>query len=186
MKKDNNYYSELAERAVYDSEAFEELYNHFFRIVYNLVYVQVKNSDTADDITSEIFLKVSRNLDKFDSSIASFATWISRITRRTCIDYFRSHGRKQDNETEWDEEFNPAAPEFEQPENQFLLNENKKILLKAVETLSKREQKIIELKFWADMSNKEIGETLNISAGNVGIILFRAMSTLRKKLEKKL
>lgn len=59
-------------------------------------------------------------------------------------------------------------------------------MIKAVSKLSDREQKIIELKFWADMTNKEIGEVLGISAGNVGIILFRAMGNLRGKLQNKI
>ena len=59
-------------------------------------------------------------------------------------------------------------------------------MMKAVSKLSEREQRIIELKFWADMTNKEIGEVLGISAGNVGIILFRAMGTLRCKLQNKI
>ena len=59
-------------------------------------------------------------------------------------------------------------------------------MMKAVSKLSEREQRIIELKFWADMTNKEIGEVLGISAGNVGIILFRAMGTLRGKLQNKI
>lgn len=93
MVKDNFYYSELAERTVYDETAFNELYDKYFKIVYNLVFVRVKNSTTADDFTSEIFLKVKQNLSKFDKTRASFATWISRITERTCIDFFRSQGK---------------------------------------------------------------------------------------------
>lgn len=184
MEKDNNYYSALAERAVFDETAFNELYDKYFRIVYNLVYVRVKNATTADDLTSEIFLKVTQNLSRFDKTRASFSTWISRITERTCIDFFRSQGRRE--EVEWDDTFSQPIDEREQPEQKFILNENKQILLKAVSKLSEREQRIIELKFWANMSNKEIGETLGLSAGNVGIILFRALGTLRQKLQDKI
>ncbi len=184
MEKDNEYYSDLAERAVWDETAFRELYEKYFRIVYNLVYVRVKNATTADDITSEIFLKVTQNLSKFDKTRATFATWISRITEKTCIDFFRSQGKRE--EVEWDDVFSPPIEEHEQPEHKLIMSENKKILMKAVSKLSEREQRIIELKFWADMSNKEIGEVLGISAGNVGIILFRAMGTLRQKLQGKI
>lgn len=183
MEKNNEYYSLLAERAVSDTFAFEELYKHFFRIVYNLVYVQVKNFDTADDLTSEIFLKVSSNLNRFDRKKASFATWITQIARRTCIDFFRSQSRNQ--ETDWDENFNPPADSKEQPEKIFLLDENKKILLKTLKKLSEREQRIIELKFFANMSNVEIAETLELSPGNVGVILHRALMTLKKNLGDK-
>lgn len=184
MEKDNEYYSNLAEQAVYDEDAFSELYEKYFRIVYNLVYVRVKDATTADDLTSEVFLKVTQNLSKFDKTLATFATWISRITERTCIDFFRSSGKRE--EVEWDDTFSPPIDENEQPEHRLILSENKKILMKAVSKLSEREQRIIELKFWADMSNKEIGEVLGISAGNVGIILFRAMGTLRQKLQGKI
>ena len=184
MEKDNEYYSELAERAVFDETAFNELYDKYFRIVYNLVYVRVKNATTADDLTSEIFLKVTQNLSRFDKTRASFSTWISRITERTCIDFFRSQGRRE--EVEWDDTFSQPIDEREQPEQKFIFSENKKNLMKAVSKLSEREQRIIELKFWANMSNKEIGETLGLSAGNVGIILFRALGTLRQKLQDKI
>ena len=48
--------------------------------------------------------------------------------------------------------------------------------------LSEREQRIIELKFWGEMSNKEIAQTLDMTPSNVGVILHRAMGTLKKVL----
>ena len=63
-----------------------------------------------------------------------------------------------------------------------LVKEGKSELLMALGKLSEREQRIIELKFWGEMSNKEIAETLDVSAANVGVILFRAMGSLRKIL----
>lgn len=168
---------------MHDIKAFDELYEHFFRIVYNLVYVRVKNADIADDITSDIFLKVTRNLKSFDSKKASFATWISRITQCVCVDYFKTHAKNQ--ETTQEENFNPVGDVKEQPEQKFFLSENKKILLKALETLSEREQRIIEMKFWSDMTNVEIAEVLDLTASNVGIILHRAIGALKKKLTSK-
>lgn len=182
MEKDNNYYSELAERAVFDNLAFEELYNHYFRIIYNLIYVQVRNSETADDIVSETFFKVSRNLSNFDKNRASFSTWINRIAQRTLIDFFRSQGRNQ--ETDWDDDFDAPISPNEQPEQQLLQDENKKLLLKALEKLSPRERQIVTMKYFDDMSNVEIAEALDLTATNVGIILFRAMGKLKNSLKK--
>ena len=56
----------------------------------------------------------------------------------------------------------------------------KRELLRALGKLGEREQRIIELKYWGDMNNKEIAEVLGISPANVGVILFRAMGSLRK------
>ena len=78
--------------------------------------------------------------------------------------------------------FSPAIDEKERPEGQLLVKEGKSELLMALGKLSEREQRIIELKFWGEMSNKEIAETLDVSSANVGVILFRAMGSLRKIL----
>jgi len=51
--------------------------------------------------------------------------------------------------------------------------------------LSEREQRIIEMKFWSDMTNVEIAEVLDLTASNVGIILHRAIGALKKKLTSK-
>lgn len=55
-------------------------------------------------------------------------------------------------------------------------------MLLALGQLSEREQRIIEMKFWGDMGNKEIADALDMSPANVGVILFRAMGTLRQIL----
>jgi RNA polymerase sigma-70 factor (ECF subfamily) len=76
--------------------------------------------------------------------------------------------------------FSPAIDEKERPEGQLLIKEGKRELLLALGKLGEREQRIIELKYWGDMNNKEIAEVLGISPANVGVILFRAMGSLRK------
>ena len=163
-----------------DDEAFDELYEHFFPKIYNLIYARVKNAATADDIVSDVFIKMVEHLAEFDSSKASFATWLSRIATRTLTDYYRWQSHRQN--VEWNDVFSPSVDEKERPEGQLLVKEGKSELLMALGKLSEREQRIIELKFWGEMSNKEIAETLDVSAANVGVILFRAMGSLRKIL----
>ena len=171
-------WNRLAKTAVNDETAFNELYEHFFPRIYNLIYARVKNVAIADDVVSDTFLKVCRSLDSYDSSRASFATWLSRIALRTLTDYYRWQSHRQD--VEWDEFFSPQVPEHEQPERVVLAAENKSELLTALGKLSEREQRIIELKFWGDMSNKEIADTLGLTTSNVGGILHRAMGTLKR------
>lgn len=172
----------VARQAVADDVAFDELYEHFFPKIYNLIYARVKNAATADDIVSDVFEKMVEHLAEFDSTKASFATWLSRIAMRTLTDYYRWQSYRQN--VEWDDVFSPSIDEKERPEGQLLIKEGKSELLQAVGKLREREQRIIELKFWGELSNKEIAETLDISAANVGVILFRAMGTLRQILDK--
>lgn len=65
MESSNNYYNQLAKLAVEDDAAFTELYQAFFRRVYNFVYANTKNSADADELTNDIFYKVFRNLNKY-------------------------------------------------------------------------------------------------------------------------
>ena len=177
-------WNNLAIEALRDEAAFDELYDHFFPIIYNVIYVRVKNSAIVDDIVSDTFLKMTQNLAAFDQEKASFSTWLSRIAMRTLTDYYRWQSYRQN--VEWDDVFSPAVDEKERPEGQLLQKEGKSELLLALGKLSEREQRIIELKFWGEMSNKEIAQTLDMTPSNVGVILHRAMGTLKKVLGKDL
>ena len=117
-----NYYSELAKRATTDEQAFEELYEYFFPRVYNFIYARLKNSADADDVTSITFMKMNENLERYDSSKAAFSTWLFRITTNALIDHTRRRDKSE--ETEWEEFFDPAAPEYQEPEAQTLKKQN--------------------------------------------------------------
>ena len=181
MRTEMSHWDMLAMRALEDSRAFDMLYEHFFPIIYNVIYARVKNAATADDIVSDAFLKMCRSLSDFDPERASFATWLSRIAMRTLTDYYRWQSHRQGN-VEWDDALSPAAEEREQPEQQLMLDESKQELLAALSGLGERERRIIELKFWGELSNKEIAEVLELTPSNVGVILHRAMGTLRENL----
>ena len=174
-------WNRLAQEAVTDEAAFDELYDHFFPIIYNVIYVRVKNADVADDIVSDTFFKVNKNLHTFDSRKASFSTWISRIAIRTLTDYYRWRSHREGN-VEWEDVYSPAAPENDTPESKVLNDENRKELLLALDKLDEREKRIVELKFWGDLSNKEIADTLELTQSNVGVILHRAMGKLKNIL----
>ena len=63
---DKDYYNRLAELAVEDDEAFTELYEKYFPLVYGMIFAQLKDVAAADDVVSEVFMKVALNLGKND------------------------------------------------------------------------------------------------------------------------
>ncbi|MBR5913195.1 MAG: sigma-70 family RNA polymerase sigma factor [Selenomonadaceae bacterium] len=180
MESEVKYYNALAVRARGDEEAFTEMYRHFFPRVYNFIYARMKDVDAADDVVSTTFMKVYENLDRYNPTKAAFSTWLFRIASNSMVDYFR---RTQNCvEVEWDETFDPPAPEYQAPEAQALDKEGKAEILKALDKLNERERRIVELKYFSDMGNKEIAEVLEISANNVGVVLHGALKKLRKIL----
>lgn len=179
--KDKNYYNRLAELAIDDDEAFIELYEKFFPPVYGMIFARLKDSMAADDVVSEIFMKVALSLNKYDRKFA-FSTWLFKIATNTLIDYYRKQSRRH--EESWEEFFEQEAPISEQPEEKLLSSERTKKLLTAMGQLNERQQRIIELRYWSGLSNVEIAEMLNLSASNVGFIHFQAIKKLRELLSK--
>ena len=173
-------YNELAKEARTNIEAFESLYEHFFPRVYNFIYARLKNSADADDVTSITFMKMNENLNQYDPSKAAFSTWIFRIASNAIIDHTRKSSK--DNETEWDDVFDPAAPEYKEPEAQTLKKEGNQELLAALDQLTKREKRIVELKYFSELDNHAITEILEMSESNVRVILHRTLAKLKKIL----
>ncbi|MCR5833939.1 MAG: sigma-70 family RNA polymerase sigma factor [Selenomonadaceae bacterium] len=174
------YYNNLAQQAKTDEFAFEELYEYFFPRVYNFIYARLKNVADADDVTSTVFLKMNENLERYDPSKAAFSTWLFRIATNGIIDHTRHADRN--NETEWEEFFDPAAPSYEEPEAKMMTGETNRELLLALDKLNERERRIIELKFWGDMDTRGIAETLDMTETNVRVTLHRATGKLKKFL----
>lgn len=173
-------YNLLAQQATTDEDAFEELYEHFFPRVYNFIYARVKNSADADDITSITFMKMNENLEKYNPAQAAFSTWLFRIATNSIIDHTRHVEKNQ--ETEWEEFFDPAAPEYQEPEAQTLEKEGHRELFAALDKLSERERRIVELKFFSDMDTRSISEILMISESNVRTTLHRTLAKLKNFL----
>lgn len=173
-------YNLLAQQATTDEDAFEELYEHFFPRVYNFIYARVKNSADADDITSITFMKMNENLEKYNPAQAAFSTWLFRIATNSIIDHTRHVEKNQ--ETEWEEFFDPAAPEYQEPEAQTLEKEGHRELFAALDKLSERERRIVELKFFSDMDTRSISEILMMSESNVRTTLHRTLAKLKNFL----
>ena len=176
---DKDYYNKLAELAINDDEAFTELYEKYFPLVYGMIFARLKDVTAADDVVSEIFMKVALNLDSHDKKYA-FSTWLFTIARNTLADYYRRQIRRF--EESWDEFLEREAPISEQPEEKLLASERTEKLLRAVGKLTELQRRIIELKYWSELSNVEIAEILGLSASNVGFIHYQAMKRLRAML----
>ncbi len=78
----------IANYLVSDEESLEILIKRYLKPIYSFVYRYVGNSQDAEDITQDIFVKVWRNLKKFDQS-KSFKTWIFSIAKNTSIDWLK-------------------------------------------------------------------------------------------------
>jgi len=71
-----------------DEKYLEILIQKYLKPIYGFVFKYVGNADEAEDITQAVFIKVWKNIKKYDKN-KSFKTWIFSIAKNTCIDYLR-------------------------------------------------------------------------------------------------
>lgn len=173
-----------------DISAFEELIIQYEKKVYNVALRVLKNPDDAMDISQEVFIKIYKNLDKFDGK-ASFSTWLYRITTNTCIDELRKRKGKEtysiDNDIENEEgsykrEFVDNSPT---PEEQTIIKESGNEIIKAMENLSDEHRTIIILRDIEGLSYNEIADITGVSIGTVKSRISRARLSLKNIIKNR-
>jgi RNA polymerase sigma-70 factor (ECF subfamily) len=68
--------------------ALEVLVSRYLKIIYNFVYRAVSSREEAEDLTQEVFVKLWKNLDKFDAN-KTFKPWLYKIAKNTYLDYYK-------------------------------------------------------------------------------------------------
>ena len=82
---------------VISEQSKTEIYKDYHGKVFGYIISQVSNSDLAEDLCEDVFLKVYEKLDTFDETKASISTWIYTIARNTLTDYYRTRKPFRDN-----------------------------------------------------------------------------------------
>lgn len=162
------------------SEGFTALYNHYFSRVYNYVTYRVRDLQTADDLTAQIFERVLGRFHQYDSSRGAFGAWLFAIARGVVIDHLRAQRRRR-----WlsFDRLHAHASAIPDPESLAAQREEHTHLLQALTTLNDRERELIALRFGAGLSNRQIAAHTSLTESNVGVILHRALRKLRQQLE---
>ncbi len=153
------------------SSEWEELYSQFSGKVMGYIISRVQRRADAEDLCSDVFEKVYRKYDAYDSSKASVSTWIFTITRNTVIDYYR---RKRPTE-ELDENLADDSEVDESVLNEESLSE----LAAALRELSPELQKIVVLMYYDGKPMTEVAQIMHLSYGAVKLRHQKALAKLK-------
>lgn len=180
MKPDLDYEDASCEAllvadAALNPEAFAEIYDLYFSRVYNYIKFRVGDPHLTDDLTSQVFETLLSKISMYQQNRGIFAAWLFAIAHNIIIDHFRR------------QKFSPLvyldnhkqASSSSQPEDTVQAKELRRGLFKALNGLSDRERNILGLKFWSGLTNRKIAELTGLSESNVGIIIYRALKSLR-------
>lgn len=137
-----------------DEKQKQELYEQFHIKVLRYINGQVNDYYLAEDLCSDVFLKIYEKIDTYDKSKAQLSTWIFTITRNKLIDYYRT--RKIT--CKIDENL-----VFEKEDEDLCTPEQLELLASALNNLDERKRKIIVMHYYQKISLKDIANNLDIS-----------------------
>lgn len=166
-----------------DSKSLEILIEKYLKIVYGFVYKNVGGAADAEDITQEIFVKVWKNIRKFDQK-KNFKPWIFQIAKNASIDFLRKKKSVPFSKFENEKGQNPFIENIIEKSLNLLENfANKTTLALAMHGLTNKEQKLINLRHNNGMSFKEIAEIFDESINTIKSRYRRILISLRKNIK---
>lgn len=150
-----------------------KIYEDYAIKVRNFILSKVNDFNLAEDLTSEVFLKVYKNIDSFDPKKSSLATWIFTIARHNLIDYYRTR------------KVNVELPEdlTYEIEEDICTEDNLKMLKDGLKTLSEKEKDIILLHYYSKMTLKDVAVKMNISYAYAKVLHLKALQKLKKSFK---
>ena len=162
---------------------FDRWYRDHRPTVYRYVRFRVATRETAEDVTSQVFMKALRSLHRYDPSRAAPKTWLLRIARNAVTDHLRSLKRRGSLHVSLDRVPDLVA-QIPSQEERVLKQERIQALLNATQTLRPADQAILSLRYGAGLTNGEIASALGISPNAMAVRVHRALKRLKKAVAR--
>jgi len=160
---------------------FGELVTRHQEKVFFLALRTLGQWDMAEDISQEAFLRVYHAANSYHPH-AKFTTWLYRIVVNLCLDQKRKTKRAYTAISEQTEQLESNTEG--DPANILQVKENKQVVWKAMEKLSKRERIVVVLHRFHGLSHAEVADTTGWSLSAVESLMVRSYRKLREELKK--
>jgi len=167
----------------HDAEALGEIYRRYARRVFGLCRYMLDSRESAEDATSEVFLKLQRLIESYDGSIP-FPKWLLHVTGNQCIDALRRRKRGQQVIVEVEDGaavIEAASPE-PSPLGAVMSAEERAQVRDAIARLPENYRVPLVMRYYGELSYDEIAQQLGLQKNYVAALLFRARQELRRKL----
>ena len=172
----NHDESDLVQRAQQgDADAFTELYRRHVDQIYRFVLLRVGDEASAEDLTSEVFVRALESLHAYEDRGAPFAAWLYRIANARVVDHWRRSRQMEISLDSGDVDlpFEPAARDV------FVM----KVLSESLRRLTAEQQEVIILRFVEGYSTAEIAQITGRSEGAVKALQRSALASLARHMD---
>jgi len=168
-----------------NQSAFNFLLDNFWSEVYNYQLKRTKNDNDAEDIAIQTFSKAFDKIDTFDKSYV-FKTWLITISKNVHIDLLRKKKSSISIETtkEQEDRIYRVIDDNPTPEDTIIREQNLVKLLRDIKQLKPKYQEVIHLRYFQELSYKEISEHIREPMNNVKVKLLRAKKLLAEIIKK--
>ena len=162
-----------------DADAFGQLYDHYVSGIYRFIYYRVGSTSLAEDLTSEVFVRALRAIQRFTWQGKDFGAWLTTIARNLVVDHFKSsRARLEIVADEVPERHSTEAS----PEEGVLTLLTNEILRDLVNELPPEQRDCILMRFIQGLSIAQTAAAIGRSEGAVKQLQLRAVRNLAKKV----
>lgn len=169
-----------------NDKAFEELLNRHQQKIYTSIYLFVKDTELAQDIFQEVFIKIIDTLRKGKyNHEGKFLQWAMRISYNMCVDYFRrSKRRPKVSPTETFDIFDVLQTSDDNAEQSIIRSQTHDKVRRLVDMLPPEQREVVILRHYAEMSFKEIAKLTRVSINTALGRMRYALINIRKMVEE--
>lgn len=160
-----------------DEEALAALFHRYKNLVYRTAYLTLDDAEEAEDVLQDVFVRVYRALSTFDPAKGAFTTWLHRITVNQCLSRRRKHRLL----TIPIDQISPGSAEKHQTRPAYT-PEDDEAIQQALNRLGPKLRTAVILRYYLELSYKEMAQVLDIPIGTVKSRLDRALKTLRREV----
>ncbi len=161
-----------------DQSGLQSLYKNYGDVLYGNI-LRVTNNDTsiAQEILQNTFLKIWKNIDKYESKKGGLFTWMNTIARNTALDKVRLVGYQQNKKTE-------SIDASVYSLNKSYISASKLDVDKLLSTLEEKNKVVLDMIYLQGYSHRETAKILDLPLGTIKSRLRIGLGALRKEIDK--
>ena len=167
-----------------DQHAFRQLLDLHWNELYGFMIKRTENENDAEDLCLQAFSKAFDKIKSYNDEF-TFSTWLTSIAKNLHVDLIRKEKTRLHQSTDVDEVGCDVIDETLGPEDQLIRSQNLDKLLQQVRSLKPIYRDVIQLRFFQELSHKEMATQLGLSLSNVKVRLLRAKKLLAERINNK-
>lgn len=168
-----------------NQRAYGILFDTYWDYVYSYLLKQLKDELLAEEMALKTLAKAFDKINTFDASF-SFKTWLITISKNIQIDHHRSKNSASQLELTSIEkqQFSQLTDENPSPEDLLIINQNLRELLDKIKQLNPKYSHILRLRYFDELSYKEIAKITHAPLNTIKVTLLRAKKLLAEKIKE--